>query len=294
MSCPASSGGGGAAARKNFRHPRPVHSSYFELYRMRADRHWLHQKIVAFARQNGIKAAAREFGAVRNTIRKWLRRYRPGKPSSLVEIPRAPKSCPHKTPAGLEGQIVKLRKQTGFGAERLVQEFDLKISHNAVARIIRSHGLIRPRKKKPATKQLRSVKREWKLFGQLTPDTKYLQDIANYWPQMMRHRLPRFQYTAREVVSGACFAAYADELSKSYAVFMAEPLSAPLAWHGVDLAGLVWTWKPSTAWSKMNSWTGRGSELQWSFLPKPILTGATSTFCAKTAARNSKALWISF
>ena len=186
---------------------------------MRTDRHFLHQKIVAYARAHGIKAAAREFGASRNTIRKWLRRYIPGKPSSLVESSRAPKSCPHKTPAGLEGQVVKLRKQTGFGAERLVQEFDLKISHNAVARIIRAHSLTRPRKKKPATKkQLRSVKREWKLFGQLTADTKYLQDIPNYWPQMMRHRLPRFQYTAREPVSGACFAAYADELSKSYAV----------------------------------------------------------------------------
>ena len=241
MSCSASSGGGGAAAREIFRHHRQVHSSYFELYRMRTDRHWLHQKIVAFARSQGIKAAAREFGASRNTIRKWLRRYVPGKPSSLAEFSRAPKSCPHKTPAGLEGQVVKLRKQTGFGAERLVQEFDLKISHNAVARIIRAHGLTRARKKKPATKkQLRSVKREWKLFGQLTADTKYLQDIPHYWPQMIRHRLPRFQYTAREVVSGACFAAYADELSKSYAVFMAEQLSAHLALHGVDLSGLVW------------------------------------------------------
>src|ERR1044072_4809643 len=147
MSCFCSSGGTEAAARKIFRHPRRVHSSYFELYRMRTDRHWLHQKIVAYARTDGVRAAAREFGSSRNTIRKWLRRYVPGKPSSLVEISRAPKSCPHKTPAGLEGQIVKLRKQTGFGAERLVQEFDLKVGHNAVARIIRAHGLTRPRHK---------------------------------------------------------------------------------------------------------------------------------------------------
>ena len=241
MSCFCSSGGAEAAARKILRHPRRVHSSYFELYRMRTDRHFLHQKIVAHARAHGIKAAAREFGASRNTIRKWLRRYVPGKPSSLVEISRAPKFCPHKTPTGLEGQIVKLRKQTGFGAERLVMEFDLKISHNAVARIIRAHGLTRPRKKKPATKkQLRSIKREWKLFGQITADTKYLNDIPNYWTQMMRHRLPRFQYTAREVVSGACFTGYADELSKSYAVLLAEQLSAHLALHGVDLSQLVW------------------------------------------------------
>jgi hypothetical protein len=224
-----------------------------------------------------------------------------------------PKSCPHKTSAGLEGQVIKLRKQTGFGAERLVQEFDLKISHNAVARIIRAHGLTRPRKKKPATKkQLRSVKREWKLFGQITADTKYLQDIPNYWPQMMRHRLPRFQYTAREVVSGACFAGYADELSKSYAVFLAEQLSAHLALHGVDLSQVVWQTDnggefqenkeerglPSTVRSvgsdhrfmKMSSWIARHSKTRPSFLPKPPLTGATSTSSVKTAERSGKAL----
>lgn len=218
-----------------------VHSRYFELYRMRTDRHWLHQKVVAYARDHGIKATTREFGCSRNTVRKWLRRAVPGKPSSLAEKSRAPKSCPHKTPTGLEGQIVKLRKRTGFGAERLVREFDLKVSHNAVARIIRLHGLTRPRKKKPAVKkQLRTVKRAWKLFGQLSTDTKFLQDIPCYWPQMMRLNLPRFQYTVREIVSGACFTAYADELSKSYAVFLAEQLSGHLALHGVDLSGLVW------------------------------------------------------
>lgn len=208
---------------------------------MRTDRHWLHQKIVSFAREHGIKATVREFGCTRNTVRKWLRRAIPGKPSSLAEQSRAPKRCPHKTASGLEGQIVKLRKQTGFGAERLVREFDLKVSHNAVARIIRQHGLSRPRKKKPATKrQLRSVKRAWKLFGQLSADTKFLQDIPFYWPQMMHLKLPRFQYTAREIVSGACFTAYADELSKTYAVFLAEQLSAHLALYGVDLSALVW------------------------------------------------------
>ncbi len=222
-------------------HLQQVHSRYFELYRMRTDRHWLHQKLVAYARQHGLKAAVREFGCSRNTVRKWLRRAIAGKPSSLAEKSRVPRHCPHKTPAGLEGQIVKLRKGTGFGAERLVREFDLKVSHNAVARIIRQHGLTRARKKKPATKkQLRAVKRAWKLFGQLSADTKFLQDIPCYWPQMMRLRLPRFQYTVREIVSGACFTAYADELSKSYAVFMAEQLSSHLAWHGVQLKGLVW------------------------------------------------------
>jgi len=62
---------------------------------MRTDRHWLHQKLVAFARAHGLKAAARQFGCSRNTARKWLRRHVPGKPSSLSELSRRPKHCPH-------------------------------------------------------------------------------------------------------------------------------------------------------------------------------------------------------
>jgi hypothetical protein len=218
-----------------------VHSTYFELYRMHTDRHFLHQKLVTFARAHGVKAAVREFGCSRNTVRKWLRRHQPGKPSSLAEHSRRPHRCPHQIPSGLEGQIVKLRRQTGFGAERLQHEFALPCSHNAIARIIRRHHLTRPRKKKPLTKRhLRSVKRHWKLFGQLSTDTTYLQDIPRYWLPMTRRRLPRFQYTAREPVSGACFTGYADELAKSYATFLAEQLSVHLAGHGLDLSTLVW------------------------------------------------------
>jgi hypothetical protein len=164
----------------------------------------------------------------------------PGQPSALAELSRRPKHCPHQTSGGLAGQIVKRRQQTGFGAERLQHEFALPVSHNAIARIIRQHGLTRPRKKKPATKQpLRQAKRHWRLFGQLSTDTKYLQDIPHYWPPMTRLRLPRFQYTAREPVSGACCTGYADELAKSYAVFLAEQLSVHLAGHGVARSTLI-------------------------------------------------------
>jgi transposase-like protein len=208
---------------------------------MRTDRHWLHQKLTSFARAKGLKAAAREFGCSRNTVRKWLRRYQPSKPSSLAEQSRRPHRCPHQIASGLEGQIVKLRQQTGFGAERLKHEFALACSHNAIARVLRQHQLTRWRKKKHHTKkQLRSVKRHWKLFSQLSTDTKYLQDIPQYWLAMTRLKLPRFQYTAREPVSGACFTGYADELSKSYATFLAEQLSVHLAGHGINLRRLVW------------------------------------------------------
>ena len=180
-----------------------VHSRYFELVRMNTDRHWLHQKLVVHARQHGVNDAARGFGCSRNTVRKWLRRFQPGKASSLAERSRRPHRCPHQTPASVEGVVVRLRRQTGFGAERLKHEFARSCSVGAIKRIVRAHGLVSPRPNKHARKkQLRQLKKTWRLFGQLVADTKYLQDIPQYWPLMTRLRLPRFQYTVCEVVSG--------------------------------------------------------------------------------------------
>jgi transposase-like protein len=214
---------------------------YWEIYQMKGERHVLRQRMVSHAREHGIKATCRTFGCSRSTVRKWLRRYQPGRPSTLRELSRKPRHCPHQTSSAVEGLVVRLRKQTGYGAERLKMEFEIPCSVGAIARILRQHKLLRARKKKPQTKkQLRAVKRQWKLFSQLSADTKYLQDIPVYWPQMKSLRLPSFQYTVREVVSGLTFIGYADEISKTYACLMAERVSAHLAWCGVDLGGVEW------------------------------------------------------
>jgi transposase len=214
---------------------------YFAIYQMSAKRHILRQAVIRHAREHGIKDAVKEFGCSRNTVRKWLRRYDPRKPSSLMEQSKRPHRCPHQTPSVVETRVLKLRNQTGYGAERLKMEFDLPCGISAIKRILKDHHMVSARKRKHITKQdLRAVKREWKVFGQLCADTKYLQDIPQYWPFMMYLRLPKFQYTVREVVSGLTFVGYADEISKSYAVLMAERVSAHLAWHGMDLTQIEW------------------------------------------------------
>ena len=75
---------------------------YYELYQMKADRYVLRQKVVLLAREKGIKAAAREFGCSRNTVRKWIRRYKPGKTASLQEHSKRPHHCPNQTSAAAE------------------------------------------------------------------------------------------------------------------------------------------------------------------------------------------------
>jgi len=65
-------------------------------------------------------------------------------------------------------------------------------------------------------------------------DVKYLDDIPNYLPQMKRLGLPRFQYTARCVKTGATFHTFADDLSVTYAELTARRLLERLKRCGVD------------------------------------------------------------
>lgn len=218
-----------------------MNTGYQELYAMGFDRHVLRQRLVRYAKRYGVKPAARVFECSKNTVRKWLQRYQVQGLRGLVEQSRAPQHCPHKTSSVAAGVVVRLRRQTGFGAARLKREFTLPCGESAAQRILREHQLVRIRKRKHKTKQhLREVKQQWRLFQQLSADTKHLYDIPHYWPQMQNLKLPRYQYTVRDVTSGLCFPGYADELSKSYTTLLAEQVSAHLADHGIDLDQVEW------------------------------------------------------
>ena len=83
--------------------------------------------------------------------------------SGLREHSRAPHACPHKTSPAVEQQVIALRqKLPAFGAARLQREFDLPVSHMAVQRIWRAHGLLKKRQKKYRRKQRpRGPKATW-------------------------------------------------------------------------------------------------------------------------------------
>jgi transposase-like protein len=62
--------------------------------------------LVMFAQRDGIRKAARQFGCSRNTVRKWLRRYKQQGLRGLDELPRRPKRIPHKTGPEIERLVV--------------------------------------------------------------------------------------------------------------------------------------------------------------------------------------------
>jgi transposase-like protein len=200
----------------------------------------LRLRMVQYAAQHGIKPTAREFGCTVKTVRKWVRRHEQdkGKRAALNDRSRAPKTCPHKTPPNVERQIIRERKKAPcLGARRLKRFCEIPASEGAIARILRQQGLTRRRKKKYQKKRdMRAIKARYKAFEQLQVDTKYLNDIPFYVEQWLRHSdLPRFQYTCRDVKTGAVFLGFARELSEAYACCFMAAVAAHLRRTGYDL-----------------------------------------------------------
>src|SRR6266436_9854514 len=215
---------------------------YFDLVREMRDAYNHRLRLVQHARQHGIKPTARFFSTTVPTVRKWLRRFKQHGPSGLREHSRAHQHCPHKTSPEIEQQVLALRRKLPtFGAARLKREFDLTISHMAIQRIWREHGLIRKRRKKYQRKQdLAAVKATWRLFQQISADTKDLCDIPQFWPQAQNLRLPLVEYTAREVRSGLLFWAFAQKRSAAASAVFAARIQQHLDRYGVSLRDLVW------------------------------------------------------
>lgn len=216
---------------------------YFDLIREMKPNTYNHRlRLVESAKERGIKPTARLFATTVPTVRKWLRRFQQHGPSGLVEQSRARHHQPHKTPAATEARLVELRKTLHtFGARRLIREFDLPISHGALERIWRVHGLLKKRRRKYQRKQdLAHIKARWALFQQISADTKDLDDIPRYWAQAQRLKLPVIQYTARDVRSGLLFWAFAKGRSASASAVFAARIQQHLDRYGVSLRDLVW------------------------------------------------------
>ena len=200
----------------------------------------LRHELVRYAKTHGIRAAMRRYECARQTVRTWLRRWESGD-DTLADHSRRPHHSPKRTAAATAAKVIAARKKAPcFGARRLVDMFELPIGKGAAHRILRDEKLIRPRPRKHHRKaDLRAIKAAHPPLLRLQMDTKYLNDIPHYFPQMQRSGMPRFQYTIRCEATGALCLAYAGELSKTYATLALQRVLAHFADHGLDLTQLV-------------------------------------------------------
>ena len=199
---------------------------YYILMRQSIDPRYLRLQMVQFAQQHGIKPAAQKFSSTPKTVRKWLRRWQAHGYAGLQELSRAPHQPLRRiTPAQRRRALQLKRQLPSWGAARLKRDFQLALSDKALRRIWHQEGLLRRKRRKHHVKRdLRAIKAQWRLFEQVDIDTKDLDDIPQMWPQIRRLGLPLVQYTAREVVSGLHFLAYAQERSLACSTLFAQLL----------------------------------------------------------------------
>jgi transposase len=146
---------------------------------------YLRLELVRYARDHGIKPAARQFSTTVKTVRKWLRRWEPGSLRGLADRSRAPLHPRHGiTPAQRRRAVSLKRRLPSWGASRMKRDFSLALSGKALLRIWREEGLLKKKRRKHKTKQcLREVKKAWRLFEQTCVDTQDLCDIPELWAQ---------------------------------------------------------------------------------------------------------------
>ncbi|MEI6050777.1 MAG: helix-turn-helix domain-containing protein, partial [Bacteroidota bacterium] len=184
--------------------------------RISKDKKQQRYQMVIYAKEHGIKPTARLYATGPKTVRKWLKRYQEGSYQALGDTSRRPHNCPNITPKDTTQKIVKLKaKYKRVGAEQIKILENLTTSAKTMRKIWRANGVSsRQRRKKHITKQnLREIKKQFALFERVCEDTKDLDDIPEYWTAMMRNRLPKVQYTFREVSCGVQFLGFADERS---------------------------------------------------------------------------------
>jgi transposase len=204
---------------------------YFDMLLRLKDPRLYRLKVVQHAKEHGVKPTARKFNSSAQTVRKWMKRWEPGSLHGLEDRSKAPKNPKTYITEEQKELVIKLKKRfPSFGSQRIKDQFHLPISEKAIRKIWKEEGLLKTKRRKHKTKQdLREIKEKWNLFEQISIDTKELIDIPEYWPQIKALRLPKVQYTARDVVSGTHFIAFADEKALCYASLFAEMVLSHLS-----------------------------------------------------------------
>lgn len=214
---------------------------YYTMLRKSKDKSFLRHEMVLFAKEHGNKPAARAFKTTVKTVKKWVSRYKKSGYQGLKDLSKVPINMPNKTPKHIEDQILNIKKELKtWGALRIKRDFNIPRSDKTIARIIRSNGILRSRKKKHVVKNdLRKMKALWKVFQRMNVDTKDLIDIPEFYLPMKILKLYPVQFTFREPVTGLTFLGFGDEKTLTNATIFADIVLSKLKECNVNLSELT-------------------------------------------------------
>ena len=169
--------------------------------------------VVEYAKAHSVTEAAREFSTTRKTVRKWVKRFEARDLKALEDKSKAAHHCPHKLKELDESKIQITRDQyPQWGPKRLKTLAHLPYGTSAIYRVLKQRKLCQKKKKYQKKRDLREWKKKhFRVFQKFQVDVKHLYDIPEFYPTMTILHLPRYEFTARSIISGATFIAYADE-----------------------------------------------------------------------------------
>ena len=199
-----------------------------------------------------ISLVAKEFCTTRQTVRKWIKRFS-GAIGSLKNCSKAPKNPYRRMDQRTEELLVQFRKEHPSLGYDYIHNYLLEKeckeipSKSSVYAIWGKQGLLPRRyKKHEKKKDLREVKSRYRPFEKMQIDVKELRDIPNILDQSLalglqkkkelpnRYGLPMYQYTARDVKSGALFVSLAYMHNRHTAAIFADRVLTHLANHGIS------------------------------------------------------------
>jgi len=198
-----------------------------------------------------ISLVAKEFHTTRKTVKKWVDRFK-GALSSLKNLSTAPKEPHRQISQRTEALLIAFKKENpSLGYDYihyylLGHECQEIPSRTTCYKIWQKHGFGSKVKKKHETKKdLRAVKAKYRPFEKIQIDVKELKDIPNYLEQSyilaqkrqkevpLKYGLPMYQYTARDIKTGALFVSLAYGHNRHTAAIFADRVLTHLKGFGI-------------------------------------------------------------
>lgn len=165
---------------------------------------------------------ARRWETSRHVVRKWVRRYRADGEAGLEGHSRRPHNSPRQTPPEIEEQVMGAWEKTRYGRRRLAHYLawqGLEISPHTIRHIFRRR---RPAEERVRRNTVYPAQWAWKVkdpFSLIQTDAKDILDKGALGTQrtthMLRHGLPRYQWTACESRTRLRFLAYSHRLNRT-------------------------------------------------------------------------------
>ena len=215
--------------------------SYSDFLKDSAEPLELRKAMVArYKELKSITAVALEFNTTRKTVRKWVTRFE-GHISSLKNHSKAPKEPHLQLEDRTRELIIQFRKDRpslgySYVISYLSQHKCTEIPSAATIYAIwkKNKLLKRHYKKSEKKKDCRAIKQKYLAFEKIQIDVKELVDIPNYLEQSLalkqkkdllrKYGLPMYQYTARDLKTGALIVSLAHEHTRHNSAIFVDML----------------------------------------------------------------------